>query len=216
MTRRLLTASAAAALVLGLAACGDDTGGTITDPPSTIATGASDDGGASDGGGTGGSAGGASDDGGSTEAAPDIPAPDPADYPGMDEETDEGAEQAFKYYIESIFWGFETGNSDPLKKIAASDCTPCNGTIGDIDKHGNLGLYWSKTTLDQGELYTEPFEGFDTSVTYSFVASAHTEPDLDSGKSKEVPKAIYAATGGLNWKDDHWELADVSIHNEDA
>lgn len=211
MTRRLLTASAAAALVLGLAACGDDTGGTITDPPSTIATGASDDGGASDGGGTG-----ASDGGGSTEAASDIPAPDPADYPGMDEHTDEGAEQAFKFYIDSVFWGFETGNSATIKEMTAADCNSCNGVIDQIDEHGKAREYWSHVTLETGELRSEPYEDFEISVIYSFVASAHTEPALDSNDTEDVPKALYGTAGALNWRDDHWELGDVSITNEDA
>ncbi|GAA1322952.1 DUF6318 family protein [Brachybacterium rhamnosum] len=216
MTRRLLTASAAAALVLGLAACGDDTGGTITDPPSTIATGASDDGGTSDGGGAGGSTGEASDDGGTTKAAPDIPAPDPADYPGMDEHTDEGAEQAFKFYIDSVFWGFETGDSAAIKEMTAADCNSCTGVIDQIDDHGKAGEYWSHVSLEAGELRSEPYEDFEISVIYSFVASAHTEPDLDSDDTEDVPKALYGTAGALNWQDDHWELGDVSITNEDA
>lgn len=34
-----------------------------------------------------------------TAQAPDIPAPDPADFTGMDENTPKGAEQAYRYYI---------------------------------------------------------------------------------------------------------------------
>ncbi|UVY84041.1 DUF6318 family protein [Brachybacterium sp. NBEC-018] len=221
MTRRLLTASAAAALVLGLAACGDDTGGTITDPPSTIATGASDDGGASDGGGTGasdggGSTGGVSDDGGSTEAAPDIPAPDPADYPGMDEETDEGAEQAFKYYVDVTIWGFQTGNTETLERSTSDDCEGCQEIIGDIEAHKSAGRYWSSVETEQLRLETIDFDGYNTAVNYGLSVSAHTEPNLETGKSTQRNETLYSFAGGLNWVSDHWELADVSVESDES
>ena len=93
MPRRLLSAAAACTLLLGLAACGEGGDGPVTTPPPTIdisgpSDGGGDDGAASDGGG----------DDASPSAAPEVPAPDPADYPGMDENTPEGAEQAFRYY----------------------------------------------------------------------------------------------------------------------
>ncbi|MCW1804372.1 DUF6318 family protein [Brachybacterium squillarum] len=215
MTRRLLTASAAAALVLGLAACGDDTGGTITDPPSTIATGASDGGGTSDGGGAGGSTGGASDDGGNTEAAPDIPAPDPADYPGMDEETDEGAEQAFKYYFDTAFWGFQTGDATSLKNMTSESCNSCQEMIGDIEELRNHGDFWSQTDIKQVRLESAKQDDQTIEVTYGFTVSEHTEPDLENGGSRsKEPLTAYAAVGGTRWVDDHWIIDGMALSGE--
>ena len=76
MPRRLLSAAAACTLLLGLAACGEGVDGPVTTPPPSIdISGPSDwggdDGAASDGGG----------DDTSPSAAPEVPAPDPADYP---------------------------------------------------------------------------------------------------------------------------------------
>lgn len=215
MTRRLLTASAAAALVLGLAACGDDTGGTITDPPSTIATDASDDGGASDGGGTGGSTGGASDDGGTTEAAPDIPAPDPADYPGMDEETDEGAEQAFKYYFDTAFWGFQTGDATTLKAMTSDSCTSCKQLISDIEKNAESGSYWSQTSVEEQLLSSKPSETYDVDATYGATLGEHTEPDPETGEDEATPPSAVAMSGGLSWSDGGWKIGDMALESEE-
>ena len=100
MPRRLFSAAAAGALLLGLAACGDTTDGPATAPPPDLGIAAPSDGGGdpapSDGGGE------QTDP--SADDAPDIPPPDPADFAGMDENTPEGAEQAFRYYIAVSMW----------------------------------------------------------------------------------------------------------------
>src|SRR5699024_10334539 len=124
MPRRLLPALATLGLVLGLAACGDGGDGPVTTPPPDLGNGASDGGGSqgdpSDGGGE------TEPDDGETEetevAAPDVPAPDPADYPGMDEETPEGAEQAFRYYIAVVYWGYQTGDTETLETLHTENC----------------------------------------------------------------------------------------------
>src|SRR5699024_438635 len=113
MPRRLLSAAAAGALLLGIAACGDQTDEPVTTaPPSIDVAGPSDDGGDSS----------PSDGGGSettepTAQAPDIPPPDPADFAGMAGHTPEGAEQAFRYYIAVSMWAHQTGNDAPLSEL---------------------------------------------------------------------------------------------------
>src|SRR5690625_6346354 len=85
MPRRILPALAAAVLALGAAACGHGGDGPVTTPPPALGSDASDGGGSdpdpSDGGGA--------ETEEPTAAAPDIPAPDPADYPRPEEHTSE-------------------------------------------------------------------------------------------------------------------------------
>ena len=117
MSRRLLAAVAVTALTLGLASCGDGGENAVTTPPPKIDIGQSDDGGAEpsdDGGAEQSDSEGAGEGEDSPAAAPDIPAPDPADYPGMDQETPEGAEQAFKLFWAVILWAHQTGDSSVL------------------------------------------------------------------------------------------------------
>lgn len=214
MTRRLLTASAAAALVLGLAACGDDTGGTITDPPSTIATGASDDGGASDGGEAGGSAGGASDDGGSTEAAPDIPAPDPADYPGMDEETDEGAEQTAKYFIAVQYWARTSGDTEALKRLQTDECGACTEAVQEIDSLRENNQLWREVSIEPGSFDSETSATFDREAGHRFQVSSHQEPNGD-GEPVEVDTETYIAAFGLDFEETHWVVIDYTVNESE-
>lgn len=206
MTRRLLTASAAAALALGLAACGDDTGGTITDPPATVAVDTSDNGGDQP-----------SDGGGSTEAAPDIPAPDPADYPGMDKETDEGAEQAFKFYFDTLFWGYQSGLSGPLDGLASSECSTCADASAEVDSYKESGRYWSEVQNEEVKLESNRADNDIVEVDYGFVVPPHTEPSSDSNDSRaDIPKTIYGASGAIKWIDGAWQIQDMALSGEYA
>ncbi|MGO1257804.1 MAG: DUF6318 family protein, partial [Brachybacterium sp.] len=118
MPRRLLSAAAAGALLLGLASCGDGEEGPVTTAPPSINIDAPSDG----GGDTEPSDGGGAETDEPTAAAPDIPPPDPAEYAGMDEQTPEGAEQAFRYYIATLTWARLTGDLGTLNSLSSFDC----------------------------------------------------------------------------------------------
>ena len=211
MTRRLLTASAAAALVLGLAACGDDTGGTITDPPSTIATGASDDGGASDGGGTG-----ASDGGGSTEASSESAPLDPSDYPEMDEHTEEGAKQAFQYFSDSILWGYKTGDTSSLESGSADNCKVCGQIIEFIEDEDAKDRHWSNYEAEVTLLDTTSHDDYEYQVNYGLAVGPHSEPDPDSDGTIDYESSSYGFSGGVNWEDGSWKVGDIGVTSDDV
>ena len=216
MSRRLLAAVAAAALTAGLSACGEGGDGPVTTPPPKVDVGQGD--GASDGGGDSPSdGGGEADDGGSTEASPDIPAPDPADFPGMDEQTPEGAEQAFKYFWAVAIWGHQTGDAGPLREVSSEDCEPCAEMRKDIEEIGDKRAYWSSTSVeDVTSNRNDPVGDFEYVFSYTFTVAAHTEPSLDGESSSEIPERKMGAAGALVWDGDRWKVADVSSAEADS
>lgn len=207
MSRRLLAAVAAAALTVGLAACGDPSEGTKTDPPPSIDIGQSDgggDGGASDGGG----------DEGSTEAAPDIPAPDPADYPGMDEQTPEGAEQAFKYFWDVALWSHQTGDSELLRTLYSDVCRGCAGLADDVDAIGMSGDYWTDGAIKAIDVAAEDsLDGHDIGVVYRFILTEHRDP-ASGGPKGVVHDQEWVAAAGMNWIGEGWLIEDLSSSTE--
>lgn len=216
MRRRLAAPAALAVLTLGLAACaGDDGTGPVTEAPPTLVDNddVSDGGGGSDGGGSE-----ASDGGGSTEAAPDIPAPDPDDYPGMDEETPEGAEQAFQYYMDVAWWSHQTGESELLDSLATENCGVCSDAVDDVKEMREEGAYWSEFETEITEIEAHDAdgqEGADYVVTYVAVNSSHSEPDFSSGDTEEVPDKRYMIAAGLVWNDGAWLVDGMSAENEE-
>ncbi|MEE1619045.1 DUF6318 family protein [Brachybacterium sp. J153] len=211
MSRRLLAAVAAAALTLGLAACGDPSEGTKTDPPPSIDIGQSDgggDGGASDGGG----------DEGSTEAAPDIPAPDPADYPGMDEQTPEGAEQAFKYFWDVAIVGYMTGDPGVLAELSDPECANCEAMRVEIEELGESGGYWGETNVDFVDSSARNTSGeHQVLAECAILVGEHVEPAADGAGMKNVEASTLIATGGLDWVNGSWLVSDFasSVQSEE-
>ncbi|WP_193104879.1 DUF6318 family protein [Brachybacterium sp. FME24] len=210
MSRRLLAAVAAAALTFGLAACGDGGDGTVTEPPPEVGIG-SDDGGASDGGGDEApSSDGGGAEGDPVEAAPDIPAPDPADFPGMDENTPEGAEQAVRFYFANVYWGYQTGDSAPLRNLHTEECAACVDFVERIEGQSN-GLSWSEVEITDFGITHLSSDSFDYEVGYVFTVGAHSEPTVDGEELRKVGNVDYTAAVGVEWDGDAWIVSGMTF-----
>ena len=209
MPRRLLSAAAACTLLLGLAACGEGGDGPVTTPPPSI-----DIAGPSDGGGDGG---GSSDGGGdeaSPSAAPEVPAPDPADYPGMDEHTPEGAEQAFRYYMALMICGYQTGNVEDMESREIGSCKTCAENRRIILDNSEAGLYWSATSIEDVGVVHYDSEEFDFEVGYIFVLGEHEEPNLETGELELEPATRYTTAAVVDWVDGAWKVVSVRVTAE--
>ena len=212
MPRRLFSAAAAGALLLGLAACGDTTDGPVIAPPPDLGIAAPSDGGGAP----------APSDGGGEQTdpsadAPDIPPPDPADYAGMDENTPEGAEQAFRYYIAVSMWAHQSGEDGPLTALEADSCGGCDYLNEDITSARERELLWSDTTIEDVSVSTASANSFDHEVRYKFTLSPHSRADQDFDEYIEVEYLDYDTVGGMNWDEGVWLVAEMSIEwGEDA
>lgn len=220
MRRRLLAATATAALSLGLVACGDDSEGPVTEAPPSLGIGGSDGGGASDDGGEA-SDGGGSDDGGdatgsegenSAAEEAGIPAPDPADYPGMDENTAEGAEQFTRYFIAVMTWGYQSGDPELFKVLFDPDCDICQQNADDIRARGESGHLWPNVQYE--EVFMESVTGeeeYDARVACDVILEAHEEPDAETGEVVEVPSTRQEFTLGLKRQGDAWLVEELDL-----
>lgn len=220
MHRRILASAAAAALAFGLAACGDDgENGTVTTPPPSVSVGGNGGGDApSDGGdSTDGDGNEASDGGGdATAAAPDIPAPDPADYPGMDQNTPEGAEQAFRYYVAVMIWGYQTGDSGPLSELHDSECQTCTLNAETIEDLNAENKFWSSADVEDIGTSTFDSENFDIEVGYTFYLSAHDEPTPGSDEVTQKPRTKFISAAAMSFDDGQWVVESARFTPDEA
>lgn len=206
MPRRLLSAAAAGALLLSLAACGDAGQETVTTPPPSIDIDAPSDGGGdpepSDGG---------DETDEPTAATPDIPPPDPAEYAGMDEQTPEGAEQAFRYYIAVSIWAHQTGDVEILSTLHSSTCTGCSEFNGDIPDLRDDNLLWSAAEISNPEVSLETSSNHEHEVRYKFTLGSHSRPNNENTERVELESLDFDSAGGLNWQSDRWITDGLSI-----
>src|SRR5699024_10382855 len=207
MPRRLLSAAAAGALLLGRAACGDPTDGPVTTaPPSIDVAGPSDD-----GGDTSPSDGGGSETEEPTAQAPDIPPPDPADFAGMDERTEDGAVQAFRYYIAVSMWARQTGHDSELMRLQADSCEGCPKFNAEIDDLKTLDSYWGEFEVEDVQATPHESENFDYEIGYSFTIPEHTRPDPSTGEAVDYEPVEYTAVGGMSWTPEGWIVGGLNI-----
>lgn len=202
MHRRLLSAAASGALLLGLAACGDPDDGPVTTPPPDLGIEAPSDGGGdadpSDGGG---------ETGEPTADAPDIPPPNPADFAGMDENTPEGAEQAFKYYIAMMHWSRQTGDLAELQELYSSNCSYCTELSSDIDQNASNGMLWRD--IETAELGVDTFDStnYDIEVGYVYLAREH----FPAGSDEIEPEQEWTGVAGMNWESGTWMIGELTL-----
>lgn len=202
MPRRLLAAAAVGALLLGLAGCGDGDEGAVTTPPPSVSVGVPSDGGV----GADPSDGGGSETDAPTAAAPDIPPPDPADYAGMDERTENGAVQAFRHYVATAMWAHQTGDDSKLSNLQADTCEGCSDFNTELPLIKEHGKYWSEFKVVDVKITPHESENFDYEIGYSFTLPEHTRPDFATDERVEYDPVEYTAIGGMSWSVDRWRV----------
>ena len=205
MPRRLFSAAAAGALLLGLAACGDTTDGPATAPPPDLGIAAPSDGGGDP----------APSDGGGEQTdpsadAPDIPPPDPADFAGMDENTPEGAEQAFRYYIAVSMWAHQTGKDTKLTPLQSADCSGCSELNHDLPSLKEHGDYWGEFTVSDNGTTLHDSQKYDHEVGYFFTIPPHSRPNHDFTSRVDAPEIEYITVGGMEWDSDKWIVSGLN------
>ncbi|MGQ4568301.1 DUF6318 family protein [Dermabacteraceae bacterium P9123] len=84
--------------------------------------------------------------------------PDPADFPGMNENTDAGAIQTLKYWDTAYNYAIATGDVGRLRQYSAQECSKCTESIDlIINKHkegtyGKGGVYeFEKSEIDESD-----------------------------------------------------------------
>ena len=88
------------------------------------------------------------------------------DYPGITEETEEGAQQSFRFFFDALHYGASTGDSEPFRQ--ASDlnaCSQCATYAEDFEKYQQLQRFRVGSTWTATDYFVEPGPGDDVVVS---------------------------------------------------
>lgn len=203
--RRALTLAATGLLALGLTACGDDAGTSTAEPSTTSAAPT-----------TSAPAETTPVTTPSPSSAPAVAAPDPADYPGMDQQTEEGAKQAFRFFWASYLSGYEGGGTSAFSSTFDPSCSYCLAAREDLETHDQHASYWSDADIEDLELSLNSFSESEAVVTYVYRLSGHSEPSEDYSTRIDEPETVYATAGRLVWQGNKWLVLDVDIESSDG
>jgi hypothetical protein len=127
--------------------------------------------------------------------------------------TKEGFEAFTQYWFDTITYGLETGDSEPLREVSLPDCKMCNGYIADAGQvargeRRHVGPRWTVSSFEPN-MILDPNRN---AIAYFFL---HESPSQEYGLKGELlknrapapdpdPKVIHAT-----FKDGHWFAADA-------
>lgn len=200
--------------VLGLAACSAEGGRDA--PRLDLASSA-----ASDAGGVQGTSGGegASDGGNATDEAsgfgmpPEnegLLPPDRANYPGIDTETDEGAQQTVKFFFDAMYYGYATGDTEPLESVSSKNCVQCTIAIDDIRERAEVeGAFLVGHSVEDERLTVAPSErAGQARIYYAYIEGATTKYYGD-GRVEEFPARRMHSAAHLAFTVERWSITEI-------
>ena len=150
--------------------------------PLSSNAGGSDSGGGSDGG---------DEASGRTQNLPPenaaLKAPDFKDYTGIKYETDQGAQETAKYFVDAMYYGYATGDTEPLKKVVDSgQCENCKRVIDGIDRWREKPKHISPADISEDDIWV--VESNDNFAQVEYWYTVNDVVVTEAGQSTETVK----------------------------
>ncbi|MDO5644544.1 MAG: DUF6318 family protein [Dermabacter sp.] len=206
--RRL--AAVAAIVVLGLAACTAD-GGKESSGQGSDSGASSDAGGVPDSGvDASASDGGGSDEPDEFAMPPENEArtqPNPAHYPGIESPAYVGAQETARYFLDAMYYGFETGDTGPLESVSSDRCGECQSFVyATLARTRVYGVYDIGHSIHPQEMYEyDPYGGGMRAVYYAYYEGEHSTR-LRDGTIEGDPGRNMHADIELEFQDGRWQV----------
>ncbi|EWS80636.1 hypothetical protein BF93_03165 [Brachybacterium phenoliresistens] len=139
---------------------------------------------------------------------PAVPAPDPADFPGKDEQSNEGAKQSFAFYWANAIHANQTGDTKALEALSLGSCTACDEYESSVQARVEEGTLWPATEVTSITLEMSENPDHENAVLYEFTVT-------QSEQGGEESSSTYVTIGGLEWTDGSWKVAEFGIQNSE-
>lgn len=144
------------------------------------------------------------------QTPPPVDPPDPADFPGMEEQTEDGAQQAFAYYWAVAITANQSGDTSALAQLGAESCDACAQYVDQVTERVEKDQLWPPATVTTEVLEKYEDTDIDNVVLYRFTVTFEEQ----EGKRTPDP-ASYVSVGGLEWTDGGWKVLDFALQSED-
>ncbi|MDO5645801.1 MAG: DUF6318 family protein [Dermabacter sp.] len=137
--------------------------------------------------------------------------PDRANYPGIDTETDEGAEQTVKFFFDAMYYGYATGDTVPIENVASENCTQCIVAIKDIRRRTQVdGTFLVGHNSEPLEIHVSaPESDQRTTIYYAYKEGAAAGISQDGGQQVFLERKMHSATD-LAFIEGRWSVVDIA------
>ena len=119
------------------------------------------------------------------------------------------------YYITLALWSRQTGDSSRHTELENGTCQGCATWDEEVEELREKGAYW--TDLEMVEKSVESFEDSksDYDVRFTFDIPSHSRPGEAEGEVVQAPPLRYVAVGAMEWGDDGWRVAGLTVNGSD-
>ena len=139
------------------------------------------------------------------------------DYSDLTKETDEGAKQAIAFFFDAMYYGYATGDTEPMVQISdLSICSNCENVVSEVNEWVNVkGNYLVPAPLEDQDLYVAGVVGDESEVHYRFTRPTFTQHYREGEPKVFEPRRVNG--GGLvKFSDgEGWKVTDVAWEFED-
>ncbi|MGQ4548427.1 DUF6318 family protein [Dermabacteraceae bacterium P13077] len=140
--------------------------------------------------------------------------PDPADFPGMNENTDAGAIQTLKYWDTAYNYAIATGNVSYARKHSAPTCTTCTELLENIIKRHKEGAYGKGRVIEHFESEVKVVDGV---KGYYIYGQSHGFTLVKLGKSnKPDGYRTYLRLATMEHDGAKWNLSEMDYKFEEG
>ncbi|MDK7742931.1 DUF6318 family protein [Helcobacillus massiliensis] len=141
-------------------------------------------------------------------------APDPKDYPGFYEETDEGEVATLHYFVDAMYYLEATGDPSAVNLVTddsqCSACVEARDSAVEATSSGNYKSQRRAQILSTNYVRTDEEAG--AYLEYTVTPGAVLTGD---NAGQEIEGAQFATVSSATWSDGHWKLTAIASRRLD-
>ncbi|MGQ4506565.1 DUF6318 family protein [Dermabacteraceae bacterium P9123] len=139
--------------------------------------------------------------------------PDPADFPGMNENTDAGAIQTLKYWDMAMSYSIATGDISYAKKYTSNECDNCIATLSNIVSQHKRGIYGKSKSITHSDASVGLEKGRKVYYVTSDVEGFSAVEDRGKTQS-EAKDELYRFAAYMDYRNNQWQVVGLSFARE--
>ena len=129
--------------------------------------------------------------------------PDPAKFPRMKEDTQEGANATLEYFFQTLIYAYQTGDTSAMKAVSGPHCDYCNKGIRQIEARQDGSVNWGRTATQftaESSLDSRQLMGF------SIIIGQHSERNEGETSEHLYPQEKLAGRARMIYGDGRWTV----------
>ena len=134
--------------------------------------------------------------------------PDPAKFPRMEEDTQEGANATLEYFFQTLIYAYQTGDTSAMRAVSGPQCEYCTQEIRRIESKADGAVNWGHVDIEFGAKSSLDAERL---MKFSIVIGEHSEKNVGDENYHLYPREKLVGRARMIFKDGRWTVDAVAV-----